>query len=495
MADPVSLAPPAPATQLLVDGRLREAAGGRRFDNLNPATGEVLGSCADASREDMDEAIAAARRAFDESGWSSDPALRKRCLTQLRDALAEERENLRSILVAEGGIPVALTHWYQLEPVIEDVLYWRDQIDRFPFESALETKMVMGRRARRTVRREPYGVVGAITPWNVPLHLIVVKLGPALASGNTVVLKPPPDTPWTGTTFARLVAEKTDIPPGVVNVIPSSDHAIGEQLVADPRVDLVSFTGSTATGKRIMQVGASNVKRLFLELGGKSAHIVLDDVDFSEIAGSFTAGCTHAGQGCANLTRILLPRARYAEGLEAIVKAVEATPYGDPRDPANMMGPVIRKSQHERILGIIEAGKREARLVAGGGIPKGRGLERGYYIEPTVFADVDNRSALAQDEIFGPVLCAIPYDGDDDAVRIANDSRFGLSGAVTSRDVARAEAIARRIRTGTMSINGAAYFSVDAPFGGYRESGVGRENGSMGFEEYLETKLIASPAN
>ncbi|MEZ4218007.1 MAG: aldehyde dehydrogenase family protein [Myxococcota bacterium] len=493
MPAPAPLAPPAPGTQLLVDGRLREATGARRFENVDPATEAVLGTCADATREDMEDAIAAARRAFDETAWSTDAELRKRCLGQLRDALAEERENLRSILVAEGGIPVALTQWYQLDPVIEDVLYWRDRIDDFPLETELPTKPVMGRPTRRTLRREPYGVVGAITPWNVPLHLIVVKLGPALATGNTVVLKPPPDTPWTAATFARLVAEKTDIPPGVVNVVTSSDHGVGEQLVADPRVDLVSFTGSTATGKRIMQVGASNVKRLFLELGGKSAHIVLDDVDFGEIAGSFTAGCTHAGQGCANLTRILLPRSRYAEGLEAVVKAVEATPYGDPRDPANVMGPVIRRSQHERILGIIESGRREARLVTGGRVPDG--FERGYWVEPTVFADVDNASALAQDEIFGPVLCVIPYDGDDDAVRIANDSRFGLSGAVTSRDVERARAVGRRIRTGTMSINGAAYFSVDAPFGGYRESGIGRENGSMGFEEYLETKLVASPAD
>ena len=320
-----------------------------------------------------------------------------------------------------------------------------------------------------------------------------MKVGPALATGNTVVLKPPPDTPWIGATFARVVAEKTDIPPGVVNVITASDHAVGERLVADRRVDLVSFTGSTATGKRIMQVGSSNVKRLFLELGGKSAHIVLDDVDPAAIAASFTAGCTHAGQGCSNLTRILLPRARYEEGLEAVVKAVEAIPFGDPRDPQNVMGPVIRRSQQERILGIIARGRDQARLVTGGFVPAG--LERGYFIEPTVFADVSNDTPLAQDEIFGPVLCVLPYEDDDDAVRIANDSRYGLSGAVTGSDLERAQRIARRIRSGTVSVNGGQYFCVDAPFGGYRESGLGRENGSMGYEEYLETKLIASPAD
>lgn len=485
------LAPLNPEERLLVDGILREATGDGRFENINPATEEVLGSCADATEADLDAAIAAARRAFDETDWSTNPEFRKHCLTQLCDALAEEIETFRTLLVCEAGVPVTLTGWYQLDPVIGDLAYWRDQIDAFELETELPVKQVMGQLTRRTLRREPFGVVGAITPWNVPLHLIVVKLGPALAMGNTVVLKPPPDTPWCGTTFGRLVAERTDIPPGVVNVITSADHAIGERLVADPRVDLVSFTGSTATGRRIMRVAASNIKKLFLELGGKSAHIVLDDIDPAEIAGSFTAGCVHAGQGCSNLTRILLPRARYEEGLEAIVKAVQAIPFGDPRDPKNIMGPVIRKSQHERILGIIESGKQEARLVCGGGVPKG--FDRGYFIEPTVFADVSNRSSLAQDEIFGPVLCVIPYEDDDDAVQIANDSRYGLSGAVTGTDLERAHRIARRIRTGTMSVNGGQYFSVDAPFGGYRESGLGRENGSMGCEEYLETKLIASP--
>jgi aldehyde dehydrogenase (NAD+) len=487
-----ALAAPNPGTRLLIDGRLREASEGRRFENLDPATGEALGSCADACAADMDEAIAAARRAFDETRWSTDAEFRKRCLTQLHEGLVQERDNLRAILVAEAGVPVALTHWYQLDPVLDDLLYWRDMIDRFPLETELPVRTVMGSPTRRTLVREPYGVVGAITPWNVPLHLIVVKLGPALASGNTVVLKPPPDTPWTGATFARVVAERTEIPPGVVNVVTSSDHAVGERLVSDRRVDLVSFTGSTATGKRIMQVGASNVKKLFLELGGKSAHVVLDDVDPASLGGLFGASCTHAGQGCSILTRILLPRSRYEEGLEAVVKAVRAVPYGDPRDPKNVMGPVIRKSQQERILGIIERGRSQARLVTGGGVPKG--LERGYYVEPTLFADVPNESPLAQDEIFGPVLCAIPYEDDDDAVRIANDTRYGLSGAVSGADEARAQRLARRLRTGTVSVNGAQYFCVDAPFGGYRESGLGRENGSLGYEEYLETKLIASPA-
>jgi len=486
------LAPLNPDTRLLINGTLREATGDRTFDNINPATEERIGPCADANAADMDEAIAAARRAFDETDWSTNAELRKECMTQLHDALADEVETLRSIVVAEAGVPVTLTRWYQVDAVVHDVEFWRDQIDAFELETELPTRDVMGQLTRRTLRREPFGVVGAITPWNAPLHLLIVKLGPALATGNTIVLKPPPETPWIATTLGRIIAERTDIPPGVVNVVASADHQIGEQLVADPRVDLISFTGSTATGKRIMQVGASNVKRLFLELGGKSAHIVLDDIDPAGIAASLSGGCTHAGQGCSNLTRILLPRARYGEGVEAVVKAVQSVPYGDPRDPANVMGPVIRKSQHERILRIIGDGRSQANLACGGGIPAG--LDKGYFIEPTVFTDVPNESSLAKDEIFGPVLCVIPYEDDDDAVRIANDSRFGLSGAVTGTDLERAHSVARRIRAGTISVNGGQYFSSDAPFGGYRESGIGRESGSLGYQEYLETKLIASPA-
>jgi aldehyde dehydrogenase (NAD+) len=486
------LAPLNPETRLLIDGTLRAATGEGSFDNINPATEERLGACADGTAADMDEAIGAARRAFDESDWSTNSELRKRCLTQLHDALADEVETLRSIVIAEAGVPVTLTSWYQVDPVIHDVGFWRDQIDSFELETELPTQDVMGQLTRRTLRREPYGVVGAITPWNVPLHLLIVKLCPALATGNTIILKPPPETPWTATTLGRIIAERTEIPAGVVNIVASSDHQLGEQLVADRRVDLISFTGSTATGKRIMRVGAENVKRLFLELGGKSAHIVLDDIDPASIAASFSAGCTHAGQGCSNLTRILLPRARYAEGVEAVVKAVRSIPCGDPRNPANVMGPVIRKSQHERILRIIEEGRTQAQLACGGGIPAG--LDKGYFIEPTVFTDVPNESPLAQDEIFGPVLCVIPYEDDDDAVRIANDSRYGLSGAVTGTNLERAHSVARRIRTGTISVNGGQYFSPDAPFGGYRESGIGRENGIQGYQEYLETKLIASPA-
>jgi aldehyde dehydrogenase (NAD+) len=334
--------------------------------------------------------------------------------------------------------------------------------------------------------------VGAITPWNFPLYLNLCKLGPALAAGNTVVLKPAPDTPWCATHIGRLIAEETDIPAGVVGIVASSDHQVGAVLSSDPRVDLVTFTGSTETGRRVMEAGAATVKKIFLELGGKSAAVALDDADLGLVAATGSTVCTHAGQGCALQTRLLLPRSRYEEGLELTQAAFERLPYGDPTDPSKLMGPQISKKQQERVLGYIQKGIEEgARLLSGGGVPPH--LSKGYFVEPTLFADVDPDSTIAQQEIFGPVLCVIPYDDDDDAVRIANNSIYGLSGGVYSASVERSLAVARRIRTGTLSINGAQWFDVDTPFGGYRQSGVGRENGVLGFEEYLETKVMGVP--
>jgi aldehyde dehydrogenase (NAD+) len=305
-------------------------------------------------------------------------------------------------------------------------------------------------------------------------------------------LKPAPDTPWCATHLGRLVAEKTDIPAGVFNVVASSDHKVGELLATDPRVDMVTFTGSTATGRRVMGCGSQTVKKVFLELGGKSANVVLDDADFSAIGTSIMTVCTHGGQGCAIATRLLLPRSRYAEGV-ALAKAIfEQVPYGDPTDPGNIQGPQISRKQQERVLSYIELGKREgAKLVVGGGTPPH--LPKGFYVQPTLFADVDNSMRIAQEEIFGPVLVIIPYDDDDDAVRIANESIYGLSGVIMGSDEERALGVARRIRSGTLSINGGMWFHVDTPFGGYRQSGVGRENGVLGFEEYLETKVIGLP--
>jgi len=480
----------APETRNLIDGQLVQASDGGRFDNANPATEEVLGSTADGTQDDMLAAVSAARRAFDETRWSEDPELRARCLGQLHEGLLAEKEQLRSIVVHEAGAPVSLTPFMHVDNPIDMMKYWAETASSYAYERRMSDVEFLGAPQGRLLRREAVGVVGAITPWNVPLYLNIAKIGPALASGCTVVLKPAPDTPWSATHLGRIVVERTDIPPGVLNIVASSDHLTGEVLSTDPRVDLVTFTGSTATGRRIMACAAPTIKKVFLELGGKSANILLDDANFAATVPLGAMTCVHGGQGCAITTRMLLPRARYEEGIALLKAAFERWSYGDPTEPQNLQGPQISKRQQERVLQYIEKGKQEgARVVVGGGRPD----RKGFFVEPTLFADVDPKSTIAQEEIFGPVLCVIPFEDDDDAVRIANDSIYGLSGSVTSADLDRALSVARRVRAGTFSVNGHSWFHVDSPFGGYKQSGVGRENGLLGFEEYLETKLMAVP--
>jgi aldehyde dehydrogenase (NAD+) len=484
-----------PEPRMLIDGKLVEAAAGKTFENVNPATEEVLGQVADASTEDMRRAIEAARRAFDETDWSTNRAFRKRCLQQLQDALEAEQEELREQLILEVGCPRMLTHGPQLDaPLAHALRYPAALIDQYAWETELPDRPDMrGNLQTRRIWKEPVGVVGAITPWNYPFEVAVTKLGQALATGNTVVLKPAPDTPWNATLIGRLVADRTDIPAGVVNVVTSSDHLVGEELTLSRQVDLISFTGSTGVGKRIMEKGAATMKRLFLELGGKSATIVLDDADLSmAMLGGF-AVCSHAGQGCAIQTRMLLPRSRYEEGVEMLKGVMAAVPYGDPQRPDVLMGPVISAKQRDRVLGYIEKGVAEgATLALGGARPKD--LDRGWFLEPTLFTDVDNSMTIAQEEIFGPVLVVIPYGDEDEAVRIANDSQYGLGGGVYSASLERSLAVARRVRAGVMSVNGGNIYAADLPFGGYKDSGVGRQNGIAGFDQYVETKSLAWPA-
>jgi aldehyde dehydrogenase (NAD+) len=477
---------------LLIDGRLVPAADGGTFDNVNPATEEVIGVTADGTAADMDRAIQAARRAFDETSWSTDVGFRVRCLRQLQEALTKNAEELRSAIVAEIGTPVTLTRGPQLDAPVEGIGWVADLAEGYEWTSDLGEAAPFGIRTHRWVQREPAGVVGAITPWNFPMQINLAKIVPALAAGCTAVLKPAPDSPWTATLLGRIAAQETDLPPGVLNVVASSRHEVGQQLAEDSRVDMVSFTGSTATGRKVMMAGAGNLKKVFLELGGKSALVALDDADLPTVVGNAAFQITtHAGQGCAILTRLLLPRARYDEGVEALVATLRNWPIGDPTDPSVLMGPLISEHQRQRVLTYINRGVAEgARVALGGGIP-GQ-LPRGWFVEPTVLANVGENDVVAQEEIFGPVIAVIPYDGDDDeAVRIANNSRYGLSGAVISASAERARAAARKIRTGTMSVNGGVYYGADMPFGGYRQSGVGRESGSAGFEEYLEIKAIA----
>jgi aldehyde dehydrogenase (NAD+) len=481
--------------RMLIDGELVESDSGKTFANVNPATEEVLGEVSDATAADMHRAIGAARRAFDETTWSTDPAFRKRCLEQLQAGLEAEREEMREQLILEAGCPRMLTGGPQLDvPLDHAIRYPAKLIDEYAWETHLPDAInIQGNLDSRRVVKEPVGVIGAITPWNFPFEVIINKLAQALATGNTVVLKPAPDTPWNATLLGRVIAERTDIPAGVVNVVLASDHLLGEELTLSPDVDLISFTGSTRVGQRIMEKGAATMKRLFLELGGKSATIVLDDADLGLAAMMGLAVCTHAGQGCAIPTRMLLPRSRYDEGLELITEFMRGVPYGDPQDPGVLQGPQISEKQRERVLGYIEKGIEEgARLVLGGGRPSH--LEKGWFVEPTLFADVDNSMTIAQEEIFGPVLAVIPFDDDDDAVRIANDSKYGLAGTVFSATLERSLAVARRVRAGTLSINGGAGYGADLPFGGYKHSGIGRQNGVAGFDQYLETKAMAWPA-
>ncbi|MCU1484780.1 MAG: putative aldehyde dehydrogenase [Actinomycetia bacterium] len=475
--------------RLYIDGKLVEAEGGATYANVNPANEEVLGVAADASPADVERAIEAARRAFDDTGWSTDVELRARCLRQLHQAMVEHHDELAELTIAEVGAPRMLIQGPQLATPREYLKWYADLAERYEWTTDLGRAETMAGPSNRWIQREAAGVVGAITPWNYPTQINLAKLAPALAAGCTVVLKGAPDTPWSALALGRLAAEHTDLPPGVLNIVTSSVKEIGELITTDPRVDMISFTGSTAVGRRIMEAGAATIKRVFLELGGKSVHIMLDDMEDAGagVGGACFQVCTHGGQGCATTSRLLIPRARYEEGVEAAAALLAALPYGDPRDPGVMMGPIVNAAQRDRIEGMVDQAVADgARLVLGGKRPAQ--FDKGFWFEPTLLADVDNTMTIARDEVFGPVLVAIPYDSDDDAVRIANDSIFGLSGAVVGADRERALAVAARIRTGTMSINGGLWYSADVPFGGYKQSGIGREMGVTGFEEYLEQK-------
>ncbi len=479
---------------LFIDGKPCPGSAGT-FPTINPATEEVLGVAADADADDMSRAIDAARRAFDDTDWSRNTELRVRCVRQLRDAMRERVEELRELTISEVGAPRMLTAGAQLEGPVGDLSFAADTAESYPWNQDLGDASPMGIPTRRTVAREAIGVVGAITPWNFPHQINLAKLGPALAAGNTVVLKPAPDTPWCAAVLGEIIAEQTDFPPGVVNIVTSSDHGVGALLATDPRVDMVSFTGSTATGRSVMVDAAATIKKVFLELGGKSAFVVLDDADLAGACSvsAFTASM-HAGQGCAITTRLVVPRAKYDEAVAIAAGTMGSIKPGDPTKSGTVCGPLISARQRDRVQGYLDLAIAEGGTFAcGGGRPAGR--DTGFFIEPTVIAGLGNDARPAREEIFGPVLTVIAHDGDDDALRIANDSPYGLSGTVFSADSQRAANFAARLRVGTVNVNGGVWYSADAPFGGYKQSGNGREMGLLGFEEYLEAKLIATAAN
>ncbi|HEY0903625.1 MAG TPA: aldehyde dehydrogenase [Marmoricola sp.] len=481
-----------PPAQQLIDGKLVGASDGGTYPILNPADGRQIGVAPDGTAEDLEVAVAAARRAFDETDWSTNTGLRLRCLRQLHRALLDSADDFRALTRAEVGMPDFMMAAAGFDVPVEGLAWVSDLLETYEFESDLGVAEPMGIPSRRTVRREPVGVVAAITPWNVPTQINLAKIGPALAAGCTVVLKPAPDTPWVAAELGRLVAEHTDLPAGVLNVITPQDNAVAALLSTDPRVDMVSFTGSTSTGRAIMAAAAPTLKKVFLELGGKSAAIALDDADVASVAGATAfAACIHAGQGCAITTRLVVPREKYDEAVQVAAETMASLGAKDPSDPGAICGPVISAVQRDRVAAYLRLAEEEGGSFATGGSVID---QDGYWVEPTVVAGLDNTSRLAQEEIFGPVLVVIAHDGDDDAVRIANESAYGLSGSVDSASLERAKAVADRIRTGTLAVNGGVWFSPDAPFGGYKQSGIGREMGVAGFEEYLQTKTIAFPA-
>ena len=482
-------------TRLLIDGELRESTSGDSFPNISPATGKVLGDTTAAGPDDMDAAIGAARRAFDAGAWSTDRALRKRCLLQLQEALEAESELLREEIIAEVGAPWLTTVMAQVDWPLHDALRFPiDLIDTFTWERDLGVGKAGD--GRRRVTKEAVGVVAAIAPWNYPFEIISNKLGQALATGNTVVLKPDPNTPWTATRIGRIIAEQTDIPDGVVNVVPTPDNAVAELLVTDPRVDLVSFTGSTDVGRLIARKGADTLKRVFLELGGKSAMVLLDDADIDAALPNTAQVCFHAGQGCAVNTRLLVPAKMYDDVVNRVLEMYTMLPPGDPARQDTVLGPVISAKQRDRILGFVDRARAAGAEILTGGtrasVAEGLHpeLAGGFYLTPTLVAGVNNSAEIAQQEVFGPVMVVLPYDGDDDALAITNDSHYGLSGSVFSSSPQRAMEFADRVRAGSFSVNGGLFYGADAPYGGYKASGIGRQNGIEGFEQYLETKTI-----
>lgn len=460
------------------------------YNVINPATEAVIGTAPDASVAQVEQAIAAARTAFDTGPWpAAEPAERARCLQQLSDALLARGEEIYALAQAEWGCTANERLIHVDGPVF--MVGHAAELAVEPSEAPLEA---WGAAGTTLLRYEPLGVVAALTPWNFPHTLNVMKLGAALAAGNTLVLKPSPLTPLAGLALARIIHEDTDIPPGVVNVVTPTSVEASRSLTLDPRVDMVSFTGSSVVGRDVMAGAATTMKRILLECGGKSATILLADVDVGDELTErlLFEGCTmHAGQACILNSRLLLPDAIYDDVVDRLAALARAVVIGDPADPAVTMGPLISREHLDRVEGFVKRAEADgATVVAGGARPKD--LASGFYFEPTILTDVSADSHIAQEEVFGPVLTVLRYRDDDDAVAIANNSAYGLGGAVWGGDIDRAVGIARRIRTGQVSINGT--IPGDAPFGGFKQSGIGREGGVMGLRAYMEPKAIGIPA-
>ncbi len=475
--------------QLYIDGAFVSSAEGKKIQSVNPFDQSTVARVDCATTADVDKAAAAARKAFDEGPWahmSRDE--RSALIKSISDKINEKFKELVKLEVMDSGSTYRKAK--------EDVYLSARSMHYFSNLAGLDlTEPVEGLNkpgfSRNIIVREPMGVVGAIIPWNFPLKMAIWKLGPALAAGNTVVLKPSEETPATAMELSKIIDE-IGFPPGVVNIIPGYGTEAGEALIKHPGVDKIAFTGSTAIGRKVMAMASETMKRCTLECGGKSANIILDDADMEmALDGSMYAIFYHQGQCCEAGARLFLPEKIADEFIGKLVDKTKKLVIGDPMDKATDIGPLVSKKQQDRVLGYIQKGTEEgAKILIGGKQPDDEALKSGFFVEPTIFSDVDNKTTIAQEEIFGPVLSVIKYRNTDDAVAMANDSMYGLAAGVWSKDKEKAEAIARRLRAGTVWINEWHLISEKAPFGGYKKSGIGREFGIEGLKEYTEVKHL-----
>jgi betaine-aldehyde dehydrogenase len=465
--------------RIYINGEWVASSGTGKIEVINAATEAVMGTIPDGTPDDVAKAVAAAKAAF--PAWSlTTPAERAVMIEKIAAGLAARGEEIARTITGEVGMPFKLSKAIQAGlPALVSGSYAK-LLGEFKFEEQIGNSLVV---------REPVGVVGCITPWNYPLHQVIAKVAPALAAGCTVVLKPSEVAPLTAFILTEII-DGIGLPKGVFNLVSGTGPVVGEAIAAHPDIDMVSFTGSTRAGKRVSELAARTVKRVALELGGKSANIILDDADLPKAVTSGVSECyLNSGQTCSALTRMLVPRARHEEAVGLARAAAEKFTVGDPLGDTTKLGPLISATQRERVRNYIRKGIEQGATLVTGGADAPNGLSTGYFVKPTVFANVTNEMTIAQEEIFGPVLSIIPYDTEEDAVRIANDTVYGLSGAVWSGDPERAKRVARRMRTGQVAINGGRYNPL-APFGGYKQSGHGRELGKYGLEEYLQVKSM-----
>ena len=465
--------------KLYVGGAWVATEGSGTLEVVEAGSGEVIGVVPEGTAGDARRAVAAARAAFE--GWAATPVPeRQRLLNAIADGLEARADEIARTVTSEVGMPLGLSRVIQAGLPINSFRIAAGLLDDIALEEELDTVLIV---------REPVGVVGAITPWNYPLHQVACKVAPALAAGCTVVLKPSEVAPLTAFMLAEVV-DAVGLPAGVFNLVTGTGPVVGEAIASDPDVDMVSFTGSTRAGKRVSELAAGSVKRVALELGGKSPNVILDDADLARaVPDGVGKAFLNSGQTCSALTRMLVPRAKLAEAEALAAGTAEAFACADPFGERAGIGPLVSDVQRERVRGYIRKGIEEGARLVTGGVEAPEDLPQGFYVRPTVFSDVTPEMTIAREEIFGPVLVLIPYDSEEDAVRIANDTVYGLAAGVWSGDPERAQRVARRLRAGQVEVNGGR-FDLRAPFGGFKQSGNGRENGRLGLEEYFEAKAL-----